>query len=121
LGSAQLRVMKTLDFYRNAVFDVVKTIPRGRVMTYKEVAEKAGLKNPRHVGRILNTNTNPAEYPCHRVVRSDGTVASGYAFGGPEKQREILESEGVVMRNGKILLQYTPSRNNSFLMNNQSP
>lgn len=87
--------MDTLDDYRSKVFDVVKTIPKGKVMTYKQIAGKVGLKNPRHVGRILNTNTNPKEYPCHRVVRSDGTLADGYAFGGKDVQKKILESEGV--------------------------
>jgi methylated-DNA-protein-cysteine methyltransferase-like protein len=94
--------MKTLDEYRTHVFEVIKTIPKGKVMSYKQVAEKVGIENPRLVGRILNTNTNPKEYPCHRVIRSDGTVASGYAFGGPDKQIAMLESEGIAFSNKKI-------------------
>jgi len=88
--------MKKLEEYRPLVFAVVKTIPAGRVMSYKQVAQKVGILNPRFVGRILNSNTNPVEYPCHRVIKSDGTVASGYAFGGPDKQIEKLKAEGVV-------------------------
>ncbi len=98
--------MKTLQEYRGPVFEVVKAIPAGRVMSYKQVAEKVGLSNPRFVGRILNTNTNPAMYPCHRVIKSDGTVASGYAFGGPDKQIEKLKNEGVEFISGKADKKY---------------
>lgn len=92
-----------LQDFRSKVFEVVKTIPAGRVMSYKQVALKVGITNPRFVGRILNTNTNPKEYPCHRVVRSDGTVASGYAFGGPDRQIEKLRAEGVSFQGNYIL------------------
>jgi len=94
--------MKKLDEYRPKVFAVIKTIPAGRVMSYKQVAQKVGISNPRFVGRILNSNTNPKEYPCHRVVRSDGTVASGYAFGGPDKQIEKLKNENVSFTKNRI-------------------
>lgn len=66
--------------FRDAVFAVVAVIPAGTVLTYKEVAIRAG--NPlaaRAVGSILKTNFNPA-IPCHRVVRSDGTLG-GYNRG----------------------------------------
>mgnify|MGYP001567219170 CR=1 FL=1 len=58
--------------FKEKVFAVVKKIPKGGVLTYKEVAKKAGNeKASRAVGNILNTNYNP-DIPCHRVVRSDG-------------------------------------------------
>ena len=98
--------MKLLDEYRPKVFALIKTIPAGRVMSYKQVAQKVGISNPRFVGRILNSNTNPAEYPCHRVIKSDGTVASGYAFGGPDKQIEILKNEGVRFTARKTKMEY---------------
>lgn len=94
--------MKLFEEYRPKVFAVIKAIPKGRVMSYKQVAQKVGISNPRFVGRILNSNTNPAEYPCHRVIKSDGTIASGYAFGGPDKQIEILENEGVIFMNKRV-------------------
>lgn len=77
------------------VFAIVSSIPKGKVLTYKEVAKRAGIKNPRIVGRILHQNPDPKTIPCHRVVKSDGTLASGYAFGGKKKQRELLKTEGV--------------------------
>ena len=77
------------------VYSIVSSIPKGAVLTYKEVAKQAGIKNPRLVGRILHQNPDPTTIPCHRVIKSDGKLANGYAFGGKEKQKEILKSEGV--------------------------
>ncbi len=73
---------------------VVKEIPRGSVMTYAEVASKAG--SPKAVRAVANTMANnyDPEIPCHRVIRSDGTLG-GYNRGGMEAKRGILQSEGV--------------------------
>ncbi len=73
------------------VYRVVKGIPKGNVMTYKEVAKRAGRPFAyRAVGNILNKNYNP-EIPCHRVVRSDGTIG-GYNRGA-ENKRKMLQNE----------------------------
>lgn len=84
--------MKT---FRDRVMDIVRTIPKGGSMTYKEVATKAG--NPlaaRAVGAIMRTNYDP-EIPCHRVVRSDGSLGH-YNRGGMSRKREILIEEGAL-------------------------
>ena len=73
---------------------IVGTIPSGRVTTYGEIGRVLRI-HPRQVGRLLHQNTDPAKYPCHRVVKSDGRVASGYAFGGKEAQIAKLKAEGV--------------------------
>lgn len=81
--------MKT---FSEKVYEVVKKIPKGKVLTYKEVAKKAG--NPkayRAVGNILNKNFDP-KIPCHRVIRSDGKIG-GYNRGS-KKKKEILKKEG---------------------------
>lgn len=83
------------------VFEIIKQIPVGKVATYKQIAQMAGLKNPRHVGKILHQNPSPDLYPCHRVVRSDGSVADGYAFGERFAQIALLRAEGVVFLGGK--------------------
>ena len=68
-----------MDF-RERVFNIVAKIPKGMVLTYKDVARRAGrAKAYRAVGNILNSNYNP-RIPCHRVVRSDGTPG-GYNRG----------------------------------------
>jgi len=79
--------------FADRVRAVVKRIPAGRVMTYRDVARLAGRpKAYRAVGNILNENRDPA-VPCHRVIRSDGTVG-GYAWGTVKKALR-LRREGV--------------------------
>lgn len=78
--------------FRERVHSIVTRIPKGSVMTYKEVALKAG--NPRAsraVGNILNKNFDPS-IPCHRVIRSDGSIG-GYNRGTSQKAA-ILRKEG---------------------------
>jgi len=76
------------------VLAVVTKIQRGRVLTYKEVARRAGRpKAYRAVGNILNKNHDP-KISCHRVIRSDGQLG-GYNRGA-RKKREILRREGVI-------------------------
>lgn len=78
--------------FKQKVFKIVKKIPRGKVLTYKEVAEKAGKPRAwRAVGNILAKNKNPT-IPCHRVIRSDGEIG-GYNK-GRRKKRELLKKEG---------------------------
>lgn len=87
---------------RERVFALLPQIPLGKVSTYKQIAQLAGLKNPRYVGRILHTNTDSHTYPCHRVIKSDGRLAAGYAFGEQHGQLIRLRKEGVVCLGGKI-------------------
>ncbi|WP_164514663.1 MGMT family protein [Bifidobacterium goeldii] len=78
------------------VYDVVQRIPRGKVATYGQVAALAGNpRNARFVGFALHANPQPGVIPCHRVVFRDGSLAPGFAFGGPDRQRALLEEEGV--------------------------
>lgn len=77
------------------IYKVVSFIPKGKVMTYKEVAEIVGT-TPRVVGFALHANKNPDKVPCHRVIKSDRTLAKGYAFGGMKKQKELLKKEGII-------------------------
>ena len=88
------------------IYEAVKTIPRGRVATYADVAEMAGdRKMARAVGNALHKNPDPSTIPCHRVVNSKGELAGEYAFGGAWKQAQILESEGVEVIEGKVNLE----------------
>jgi O-6-methylguanine DNA methyltransferase len=79
--------------FKEKVFEVVKKIPRGKVLTYKEVAKLAGRpKAWRAVGNILSKNKDP-KIPCHRVIRSDGKIG-GFRLGSKVKKK-LLEKEGV--------------------------
>jgi len=82
--------------FSEKVLNIVSKIPRGKILTYKEVARRAGSHNAyRAVGNILNKNYDP-KIPCHRVVRSDGT-AGGYNRGRSAKIK-ILKKEGARFR-----------------------
>ncbi len=87
---------------KDAVFAEVKKIPAGKVTTYKKISQVSGLP-PVFVGQILKKNTDPST-PCHRVVRSDGSLG-GYFGGGrenEEKKRRVLKKEGILFENGKV-------------------
>jgi methylated-DNA-[protein]-cysteine S-methyltransferase len=80
--------------FSQKVYEVVRQIPQGKTLTYKEVAKLAGSPRAfRAVGNILNKNYNK-EIPCHRVVRSGGTTG-GYNRGA-ELKKEILREEALV-------------------------
>ena len=77
------------------VYEVVKQIPEGKVMTYGQIANILGTKDAKRVGWALHANKNP-KIPCHRVVNKFGAVAKNYAFGrGWKEQRMRLQAEGV--------------------------
>jgi len=86
------------------ILEAVSRIPKGKVATYKQIAKSAGVKNPRFVGFVIHQNTDINKVPCHRVVKSDGGLATGYAHGGMKKQKEMLEKEGVKFEKGRINL-----------------
>ena len=76
------------------VYEIVKRIPTGKVMTYGQIAELLGTQDARKVGWALHGNKDP-KIPCHRVVNKDGKVATNYAFEGWEEQKRKLLAEGV--------------------------
>lgn len=78
---------------------VLRSVPKGRVTTYREIAGALGSRAYRAVGSAMRKNMNPA-IPCHRVVRSDGRVG-GYNRGAASKMR-MLRSEGVKIISGRI-------------------
>lgn len=86
------------------IYHIVSQIPKGRVLTYKDVAILAGVNSPRVVGLALHRNSNPKQIPCHRVVNNKGELARGYAFGGAKKHKERLSKEGIEFTKGKVLL-----------------
>lgn len=78
------------------VYEAVKLIPRGSVATYGQIAAAVGNRRlARVVGYALHVNPQPGVIPCHRVVKRDGEVSSAFAFGGANRQVELLRSEGV--------------------------
>ena len=85
-----------MSFFEN-VYQVVKKIPYGKVASYGQIARM--LCNPRasrQVGWALHVNPDPENIPCYRVVDRFGRVSKAFAFGGENRQRQLLEQEGVI-------------------------
>ena len=78
------------------IYAVVRQIPEGYVCTYGQIAEAVGNKRlSRVVGYALHVNPEPGVIPCHRVVKRDGSVSEAFAFGGANRQVDLLKEEGV--------------------------
>lgn len=84
--------MKTKFFDR--IYELVRQIPKGKVVTYGQIAGMLGTRDARRVGWALHANTDK-DNPCHRVVNKDGQVALNYAFDGWQEQKRRLVEEGV--------------------------
>ncbi|MBQ1507342.1 MAG: MGMT family protein [Ruminococcus sp.] len=83
------------SFY-DRIYEATLKIPCGKVATYGQIAAAAGnFRAARAVGNALHKNPAFGVIPCHRVVNSKGRLAPGFAFGGSEKQKELLNAEGV--------------------------
>jgi methylated-DNA-protein-cysteine methyltransferase-like protein len=82
---------------------VVRQIPRGCVATYGWIAERAGLvRGARRVGRALRLLPDSSRIPWHRVVGAGGRISLPRGGAGAQRQRRLLEREGIVFRNGCI-------------------
>ena len=87
----------------NRIYEVVKQIPYGKVATYGQVADLAGNKRwARVVGYALHANPDPENIPCYRVVNRLGEVSKAFAFGGANRQIELLEAEGIEFVDGRV-------------------
>lgn len=81
-------------YFKEKVLKIVAKIPKGKVLTYKKIARKAGKsKAYRAVGNILSKNYD-LKIPCHRVIRSDGKLG-GYNRGAKTKLA-LLKKEGAI-------------------------
>lgn len=88
--------------FSQKVYEVVSKIPRGKVLTYQEVARLAGSPAAcRAVGTAMKNNPDRKIVPCHRVVGSTGTM-NGYAYGGESVKIDLLKKEGVPFKGLKV-------------------
>jgi O-6-methylguanine DNA methyltransferase len=87
--------LRGLSEFERAVLLKAREIPRGEIRTYSWIASEIGRPGAmRAVGTVLRKNPVPVFIPCHRVVRSDGSLGQ-YALGGTGAKKTILEAEGV--------------------------
>jgi len=85
------------------IYSVVRQIPYGKVASYGQVATLAGNKRwGRVVGYALHVNPDEKGIPCYRVVTKDGYPSKAFAFGGENKQIELLMSEGIEFLDGHV-------------------
>ncbi len=90
--SSIAKVTGSDSLFARKVHAVVRKIPLGKTMTYREVAMRAGFPNAfRAVGSLMAKNFD-REIPCHRVIKSDGTIGN-YNRGGAEKKKQLLAYE----------------------------
>ena len=82
------------------IYYLLQLVPPGMVTTYSSLARAAGV-HPRTAALILSRNPNPIVVPCHRVVKSDGSLG-GYRYGGPKLKEALLLLEGVEILNGRV-------------------
>jgi methylated-DNA-[protein]-cysteine S-methyltransferase len=91
--------------FQTRVYRACSQIPKGKVTTYKLLAEALGIKSSQAIGQALKRNPYAPEVPCHRVVASDGTIGGfmGKVDGAEiAKKIRLLESEGVVLDGNKV-------------------
>lgn len=92
--------------FQDKVYEILKKVPKGRVVTYKILAEALGCKAYQAVGTAMRINPYAPFVPCHRVVKSDGSI--GYfkgknTYAAMNEKRIMLENEGVKVRENKIV------------------
>jgi len=97
--------MKTQPDFFEQVYQVVRSIPSGRVTNYGAIARYIGSpQSSRMVGYALNGSGSQHPFvPAHRVVNRKGLLTGKRYFGGPETMRELLESEGVIIMDDQVM------------------
>lgn len=91
--------------FRNQIFQLLSQIPKGKVVSYAQIAHQLDCKAYRAVAQVLKSNPNPIEIPCHRVVNASGKLG-GY-FGNSNEslilKKDMLEEEGVIFDSKNII------------------
>jgi len=89
--------------FQKKIYEIVKKIPKGKILTYKKVSELAGFPRAwRAVGNVLSKNRN-LKIPCHRVIKSNGKIG-GFNL-GIKKKIALLMREGVKIENKRVIFQ----------------
>ena len=94
--------------FNKKVWNLTKKIPKGKVTTYKILAEKLNTKAYRAVGHALRRNPHSPIVPCHRVVKSDGSIGGFNGNLNPKSKEvgekiQMLRKEGVKIKNNQVM------------------
>ncbi len=94
-----------MNNFKEKVYKICDSIPKGRVATYGQIAKLAGRpKAARAVGYYMRTNPDAPHTPCHRVVASDGSLTGYSGRGGLKAKKQMLKKEGVVFEGDRVVL-----------------
>ena len=94
-----------MNSFSRKVYEIVKNIPKGKVMTYKQVAEKLNSRAYQAIGQALKNNPDPKNIPCHRVIKSSGEIGGYFGHVDDDTSKikeELLIKEGIKIVNGKV-------------------
>lgn len=104
MHSTDIHAVEIDEKFLAAVYKVTADIPRGKVATYGQVGRMAGYpKAGREVGIAMSQAPRAKNLPCHRVVNKIGTLSPDHVFGGKEKQRRMLEAEGITFTEDGVI------------------
>lgn len=87
--------------FNQRCYELLSQIPKGKIVTYKQIANTLNTKAYRAVGNAMANNPNPITIPCHRIIKSNGLIG-GYVF-GTKKKINLLEDEGIIIKKDKIV------------------
>tara|TARA_B100000686_G_C16256937_1_gene697260 strand:+ start:310 stop:609 length:300 start_codon:yes stop_codon:yes gene_type:complete len=87
--------------FNQKCYELLSKIPKGKISTYKQIANILNTKAYRAVGNAMANNPNPIILPCHRVIKSNGYIG-GYAL-GVKKKISLLKNEGIVIKKNEII------------------
>ena len=86
-------------YFQNKIWNYLKKIPKGQVRTYLQVAKAIGKpKSFRAVANAVGKNPYPPQIPCHRVIRSNGSIGGYSGKGGIKKKMQLLKSENILIK-----------------------
>ncbi|MCB9359601.1 MGMT family protein [Candidatus Woesearchaeota archaeon] len=88
--------------FQDKVLEITKRIPRGKVTTYRIIAQKLRTKAYRAVGTALRNNQHPITIPCHRVIKDDGSLGGYCGKPNSRKKAMLLKKEGIAIANNRI-------------------
>ena len=95
--------MSKHDNFFDKVYEVARKIPYGKVTSYGAIAKYLGAaRSARMVGWALNASSNDDTVPAHRVVNKNGLLTGKHHFGGSNLMQQLLENEGVTIKDFKI-------------------
>jgi methylated-DNA-[protein]-cysteine S-methyltransferase len=92
--------------FQKRIYEALKKVPKGRVITYKDLGRAVHTKAYRAVGSAMAKNPFAPFVPCHRVIRSDGVVGNYSGKGGHQAKIKMLASEGIEIKNNKVNKKY---------------